>query len=58
MRITIEINLSQIQDKQMPEETRLFDKLIDHLYDFTIDQAAVVDTVHITQLNGVATSED
>ena len=56
-RITIEIKITQIEGHRMPTKTRLLDKLIDHLYDFTIDDSAFADTVHITHINGISTAE-
>jgi hypothetical protein len=56
-RITIEIEVGVLEDQQMPDETRIFDKLIDHLYDYIIDNAAIVQTVHITEVDGQSTHE-
>ena len=55
--ISIEISLSTLEGKEMPEEQRIFDKVIDRLYDFVIDDAAIVDTVHITKVNGELTND-
>ena len=55
--ITIEISISVLEGKQMPEEQDILDKLIDHLHDYVIEDAAIVDTVHITKVNGELTNE-
>jgi hypothetical protein len=51
-RITIEIEVSPLENQQLPEEQRIFDSLIDHLYDHMIDSAGIVSTVHITKVDG------
>lgn len=56
--ITIEINISQINGKQMPEESDILDGIINHLYDHVIGDSAVIDTVLITQIDGIDTHED
>ena len=57
--IAIEINISTLEGKEMPEEQKILDKVIDQLYDLEIDEAAIVDTVLITEIDGppTATSE-
>ncbi|MES2827104.1 MAG: hypothetical protein V4687_03085 [Bacteroidota bacterium] len=56
-QITIEITISQLPGKTIPEDSRAIDSVIDNLYDFTIDGADVVDIVHITSINGQITEE-
>ncbi len=56
--ITIEISISTAEGKPMPPDQEIFDTVIDHLYDFIIKDAAIVDSVHITQVDGEPTFEN
>jgi hypothetical protein len=55
--ITLDLKIEAIEGKQMPDEDTILHYLIEHLHDFTINGAAVVDTVHITKLNGKPTNQ-
>ncbi|WP_316819066.1 hypothetical protein [Pedobacter nyackensis] len=55
--LTIEISISTAAGKQMPQDQEIYDVIIDHLYDFIIKDAAIVDGVHITKVNGQSTEE-
>lgn len=55
--LSIEISISTAAGKQMPQDQEIFDVIIDHLYDFIIKDAAIVDSVHITKVNGQPTEE-
>lgn len=50
--LTLEISISALQGKEMPEEEELLEKILSLLYDHIIDDSAVVDSVHITKVNG------
>ena len=54
---TIEISLSEIEGKKMPEEQVILDKVIDQLYDLSIEDSAIIDTVLITEVNGQPTAD-
>jgi hypothetical protein len=58
LSISLEISVSAIQGKEMPEEAQLLEKILSLLYDHIIDDAAVVDAVHITKVNGKPTLEE
>lgn len=56
--VILEINISAIEGQKMPEEAELLEKIMSHLYDHIIDGAAVVDAVHIINVNGKPTLEE
>jgi len=52
---TLELRLSVTAGSTMPDEETILHHLIEHLHDFNINNAAVVDTVHVTKVNGKLT---
>lgn len=54
-QIRLEVNISLLNGKIMPEEQVILDALIDRLYDFQIAGSAIVDTVLITDIDGYTT---
>lgn len=55
--INIQITVSVLDGKIFPLEQEIIDKVVDHLYDYTIGDAAIIDTVHITHIDGKPTNE-
>jgi hypothetical protein len=55
--ITLELNISTLEGKTMPEEQVILDALIDGIYDMKIDNTAIVDVVLITGIDGRSTDE-
>lgn len=56
--IRLEVNISILEGKEMPEEQDIVDAIIDRLYDFEIANSAILDTVLITDIDGLPTNED
>lgn len=55
--VTLEVNIATLDGKEMPEEQVILDAIIDRLYDFEIQQSAIIDKVLITGINGHSTYE-
>lgn len=56
--IKLEIRISVLQGKILPEQEDILHALTEQLHDQVIEGSAVIDLVNITEVDGKATNED
>lgn len=52
IKLTLEIVFTEVEDQQMPSIERICDKASEEIYDLVIDKTAIVQSFHITRING------
>lgn len=56
--IKLEIRISALEGKTLPNEDDILYALTEGFYDYAIKDSAVIDQVHITEIDGQPTNED
>lgn len=55
--IKLEISISALHGKSLPDESDILHRLIERLYDHAIADSVIIDQVHITEIDGKGTDQ-